>query len=109
MVKWSTHQCVYEQAAQLLLIARFNDTITNQTKDACAVNSLTGNKLKADNLLPSFKGDRIEKVVCAIPAENILSEAYILPTIEMLVTHFLTMWKLPTTLLLFPNEQSGWR
>ena len=60
MVKWTTDLRVYEQAARLLLIAHFMDTTTNWTKDVCAVNSLSGNKPKPDNLLPFFNGDTIE-------------------------------------------------
>ena len=52
------------------------DTTTNRTKDIYAVNSLSGNKPKPDNLLPFFNGDTIEQVVCVVPAENVLSEAY---------------------------------
>ena len=81
MVKWTTGLQVYEQDAYLLLIARFMDTTTHWTKDICAVNSLSGNKPKPDNLLPFFNGDTIEQVVCVIPTENVLSEAYVLPTI----------------------------
>ena len=60
MVKWTTGLRVYEQAAHLLLIAHFMDTNNNRTKDICAVNSLSGNKPKPDNLLPFFNGDTIE-------------------------------------------------
>ena len=77
MVKWTTGLQVYEQAAHLLLIAHFMDTTNNWTKDVCAVNSLSGNKPKPDNLLPFFNGDTIEQVVHVVPAENILSEAYV--------------------------------
>ena len=60
MVMWTTALRVYEQAAHLLLIAHFMDTTNNWTKDVCAVNSLSGNKPKPDNLLPFFNGDTIE-------------------------------------------------
>ena len=36
-----------------------------------------------------FNGDTIEQVVCVIPTENMLSEAYVLPTIEKVGDEFL--------------------
>ena len=43
---------------------------------------------KPDNLLPFFNGDTIERVVHVILEENILSEAYVLPTIEKVGDEF---------------------
>ena len=107
MVKWTTGLHVYEQSAHLLLIAHFTDTSTNQTKDICAVNSLSGNKPKPDNLLPFFNRDTIEQVVYVIPPENILSEAYVLPTIEKVGVEFLDNVKLADYFVVIP-EQAKW-
>ena len=82
MVKWTTGQREYVQAARLLLMARYMDTVTGQTKDVCAINSLVGSTPKPDNLLPFFNGDRIERVVRVIPMDNIFSVAYVLPTVQ---------------------------
>lgn len=82
MVKWTTGQREYVQAARLLLMARFTDAITGRTKDVCAINSLVGSAPKPDNLLPFFNGDKIENVVRVIPTSNIFSVAYVLPTVE---------------------------
>ncbi len=82
MVKWTTGQREYVQAARLLLMAHFTDAITGRTKDVCAINSLVGSAPKPDNLLPFFNGDKIENVVRVIPTSNIFSVAYVLPTVE---------------------------
>ena len=107
MVKWTTGLQVYEHAAHLLLIAHFMDTTNNRTKDICAVNSLSGNKPKPDNLLPFFNGDTIEQVVRVVPAENVLSEAYVLPTIEKVGDEFPDNVELADYFVVIP-ERAKW-
>jgi hypothetical protein len=82
MINWETPVRSYEQAAKLLLWARFTDSTTGVSKLKCAVNSLEGASPKKDKYLTFFNGDRIEKIVRVIPAEFVLSVAYDLPCIE---------------------------
>jgi hypothetical protein len=82
MINWETPTRSYEQAAKLLLWARFTDSITVVSKLKCAVNSLEGASPKKDKYHTFFNGDRIETMVRVIPAEFVLSVAYVLPCIE---------------------------
>ena len=66
---------------RLLLMAHYMDTAMGRTKYVCTINSLVGSTPKPDNLLPFFNGDRIERVICVIPMDNIFSVAYVLPTV----------------------------
>jgi hypothetical protein len=82
MVNWETPTRSYHQAAKLLLWAEFTESMTGVSKLKCAVHSLAGAAPKKDKSLPFFHGDKIETNVRVIPAEFVLSVAYVLPSIE---------------------------
>jgi len=107
MVKWTTGHREYIQAARLLLMARYTDTVAGTTKDVCAINSLVGSAPKPDNLLPFFNGDKIERVVRVIPMANIFSVAYVLPTVENAGDSFPDNAEEATYFVVIP-ERSKW-
>jgi hypothetical protein len=82
MVNWETSSRSYQQAAKLLLWAKFTERTSGISKLKCAVHSLAGASPKKDKYLPFFNGDQIETAIRVVPAEFILEVAYVLPSIE---------------------------
>jgi hypothetical protein len=82
MLNWEMPTRSYHQAAKLLLWARFTESTTGVSKLKCAVHSLAGASPKKDKSLAFFNGDKIETTGRVIPAEFVLSVAYVLPSIE---------------------------
>jgi hypothetical protein len=72
----------------------------------CAVHSLAGAAPKKDKSLPFFHGDKIETNVCVIPAEFILSVAYVLPSIKKPTDQFLESVEDATYFIVVPPHSS---
>jgi hypothetical protein len=106
MVNWETPTHSYHQAAKLLLWAEFMKSTTGVSKLNCAVHSLAGAAPKKDNSLPFFHGDKIETNVRVIPAEFVLSVAYVLPSIEKPTDPFPESVEAATYFIVVPPRSS---